>query len=389
MSTVSVIIPAYNQADYLATAVQSVLDQTYPHVEVIVVDDGSTDHTAQVAQSFTDPRVRYVHQVNRGLSGARNTGIRHATGDFITYLDSDDEFLPRKVELCLDAFRVQPELGFVAGQSVPVNEQGQPIGKLFDQALPEPLPDLLLGNPLHVGSVMVRREWQTRVGFFDESLRSYEDWDMWLRLALAGCEMGWIDEPVAYYRFHQAQMTRDGRQMTTATFAVLSKFFAQPDLPPAWQGRCNLAYSRAHLRAAAQAYRLPEATAEAQQHMAEATTLDPSLLQNAGEPLAQHLRAWTDLPKIADPLAFLAHVYANLPPALAVMQARRKAELSQVAMGRAFQAYAAGDGAGARTAVLQAIRYQPRWLTNRGVLSILIYTGRGPRKFSSSANSAE
>ncbi len=117
MGQVSIIIPAYNQARYLGAAVQSALDQTYANVDVLVADDGSTDDTAQVAQQFTDPRVRYIYQENRGLSGARNTGIRHATGDFLTYLDSDDLFLPQKLEILLPALQAQPHLGLVAGQA--------------------------------------------------------------------------------------------------------------------------------------------------------------------------------------------------------------------------------------------------------------------------------
>ena len=194
----------------------------------MVVDDGSTDDTARVASSFADARVRYVFQDNRGLSAARNTGIRHARGSFLTFLDSDDLFLPEKLSLLLGRFEKDAALGFVAGQAVLIDEHGRPIGEIFDRGLPEDTSALLLGNPLHVGSVLLRREWQERVGFFDESLRSYEDWDLWLRLAKAGCPMGWVARPVSLYRFHRAQMTRLGDQMTTATFAVLEKIFERP-----------------------------------------------------------------------------------------------------------------------------------------------------------------
>lgn len=372
MSKVSVIIPAYNQGHYLAAATQSALNQTYPDVEVLVVDDGSTDETAQVAQQFTDPRVRYIYQENRGLSGARNTGIRHATGDFVTYLDSDDLFLPEKLTILLDELQKRPFLGFVAGQARPVDETGQPIGKLFDKPLPADPTHLLLGNPLHVGSVLLRRDWQERVGFFDETLRSYEDWDMWLRLALAGCEMGYVAQPVSLYRFHRDQMTRDGRQMTTATFAVLDNFFVRPDLPPDWEAMKGRAYSRAHLRAAAQAYRLPEAVAEAQEHLRQAATLDPHLLADEAAALAGIMRGWTELPKIADPMAYLDRIYHHLPPELVVLQRRRRRDLAEIAMQQAFQADGAGERGQAKTAVLQALTYHPRWLLNRGALSILL-----------------
>lgn len=374
MSEVSVIIPAYNQGHYLAAAIQSALDQTQANVEVLVIDDGSTDDTAQVAQQFTDPRVRYIHQANRGLSGARNTGIRHASGDFLTYLDSDDLFLPRKLELLLGELRARPQLGFVAGQAIPVDETGQPIGKLFDQALPANPTHLLLGNPLHVGSVLLRREWQARVGFFDETLRSYEDWDMWLRLALAGCQMGYVAQPVSLYRFHREQMTRDGRQMTTATFAVLDNFFARPDLPPTWQDMKARAYSRAHLRAAAQAYRVIAAIPEAKTHLQKAVELEPTLMLDYAEPLARVFAGWLELPKHEDGLAYLERIYTHLPPELAMLAQRRAQKVGETAVQHAFTAYTAADLTRARRAIYRAIRYQPRYLFNRGVLAMLART---------------
>ncbi len=276
---ISVIIPAYNQADYLAAAVHSVLDQTYRNIEVIVVDDGSTDQTAEIGQSFADPRVRYFHQENRGLSGARNTGIRNARGDYLSYLDSDDLFLPDKLSLLAKVLDATPEVGLVAGQAIPIDESEQKIGKVFDTPLPADPTNLLLGNPLHVGSVLVRKSCQDEVGFFDETLRSYEDWDMWLRLGLAGCGMAWVDQPVSLYRFHTAQMTRIGTQMTTATFAVLDNFFNIPDLPRPWLDLKARAYSNAHLRATAQAY-LSRDFERAKEHLSSAVDLNPCLEEN-------------------------------------------------------------------------------------------------------------
>jgi glycosyltransferase involved in cell wall biosynthesis len=148
MSTVSVIIPAYNQAHYLSAAVHSVLTQTHDQLEVIVVDDGSTDRTRDVVERISDPRVRYVHQQNAGLSAARNTGIRHARGDFLSYLDSDDLFLPDKLRVLLGAFDQNPALGFAAGQSILIDEAGQLLGEVFDKGLPEDTSDLLLHSRL-------------------------------------------------------------------------------------------------------------------------------------------------------------------------------------------------------------------------------------------------
>ncbi len=368
---VSVIIPAYNQAGYLGQAIRSVLEQTYHDVEVIVVDDGSTDSTRQVAQGFTDTRLRYVYQENAGLSAARNTGILHARGRYVSYLDSDDFFLPHKLDVLTDTLEREPTLGMAAGQAVPVDDTGTPVGRVFDRPLPEIPANWLLGNPLHVGSVLLRQEWQERVGFFDTRLRSYEDWDLWLRLARAGCTIRLIARPVSAYRFHGAQMTRQAEQMTQASFAVLDKTFADPDLPWDWTIMRKGAYSRAHLRGAAQAY-LTGQFEDGAWHLRHAICLEPALASQNGAALAQHFAAWTDLPKTGDSLSFLASIYDHLPDELDGLRARRGQELARVAMHTAFEAFARGDMRTARVAVRRAVRYSPTWLGNRGVVSVLL-----------------
>jgi glycosyltransferase involved in cell wall biosynthesis len=368
---VSVIIPAYNQGRYLGKAIQSVLDQTYPHLEAIIVDDGSTDDSAEVARSFHDPRLHYVYQDNRGLSAARNTGVRYAHGEYLAYLDSDDLFLPRKLELLAGILDANPDLGFAAGQAVPIDENDQPLGHLFDSPPPEDPSRLLLGNPFHVGSVLVRARWQTEAGGFDETLRSYEDWDMWLRLVLLGCQMGWADEPVSLYRFHTAQMTRLGSQMTRATFAVLDKIFAQSNLPDSWQEKHDLAYSNANLRAMAQAYQAQE-YALAQKHLCEAVRLNPSLLDANAEPLAKRLAALADSPKNREPLDFLERIYSHLPSELDALQQRSSVDLGNAAVDYAYRAYAKRDYVHARQAAHKALHHQPGWLRNRGVLAVLM-----------------
>ena len=371
MPTVSAIIPAYNQGHYLGKAIQSVLNQTFADFEIIVVDDGSTDNTRTVVHNFTDPRVRYVHQQNAGLSAARNTGIRHATGAFLTYLDSDDLFLPEKLAILLAKFDAEPELGFCAGQAILIDENDRRIGEIFDKRLPEDSAQLLLGNPLHVGSVMVRREWQERVGFFDETLRSYEDWDMWLRLAIAGCPMGWVEKPVSLYRFHSNQMTSNGQQMTTATFAVLEKLFNQTDLPPRWHALRDKAYSHAHLRGAAQAYQAEDFAAAAE-HLNTAVQLNPDLLADDATTLAKFIAGWANYAKTRNPLAFLEKVYAHLPENLTILRRRRNRDLAAEAIQIAFEAHAKNDAATAKMAASRAFQYQPKWLLNRGAVSVWV-----------------
>jgi hypothetical protein len=351
---------------------------------MIVVDDGSTDNTRDLVTSFRDARVRYVYQENRGLSAARNTGIQHTTGPLVTFLDSDDLFLPEKLDLQVQVLETNPEIGLVAGQAILIDEDSQPLGEVFETKPPDDGAELLLGNPFHVGSVMLRRVWLDRVGLFDEELRSYEDWDLWLRLARAGCRMAGVDQPVSLYRFHSAQMTRNGTQMTTATFAVLDKIFSANDLPNSWRARRDLAYSSAHLRAAAQAYHA-QAFPVAKEHFAAAVDLNPELGADGARSAARQITAWTYYAKTRDPLAYLQSVYDNLPDSLAVLRRGRRQHLAQTAIDMAFRSYQRGDRIAARVAAWHAFRLQPHYLMNRGAVSLFVRSwlpatqrGRGP-----------
>ena len=358
MSKVSVIIPAYNQGCYLGEAIDSVVKQTYPDFEVIVVDDGSTDHTPEVVASYSDERIRYIYQDNRGLSAARNTGIRHSTGIYLSFLDSDDLFLPEKLALLVEELKNKPEIGLVAGQAIPIDEHGNRIGAIFARPFPEDTAQLLLRNPVHVGSVMLRRHWQEKVGFFDETLRSYEDWDMWLRLGKEGCKMGWVDKPVSLYRFHPAQMTRIGSQMTTANFAVLDKIFSDPKIPESWQELHDEAYCYAYLRAAANAYHSRDCT-NAEAFLGKAVALKPELLANNAQALAHQFYVWAALPKESNPLAFLEYIYNHLPERLSELRQRRRQDLSRAAIEMAFESYRRGDLAQARYEIRRAFIHCP------------------------------
>lgn len=379
MPSVSIIVPAYNQSRYLGDAIRSALAQTSADLEVIVVDDGSTDETAAVCRTFTDPRVRYVWQENRGLSAARNTGIREARGAFLSFLDSDDQFVPEKLELLLAAFERDAGIGLVAGQAVLIDSQGRLLGEVFERGFPDDPTDLLLGNPLHVGSVLLRREWQERVGLFDEALRSYEDWDMWLRLALAGCRMGWVAKPVSLYRFHLDQMTRIGTQMTVASFSVLDKTFTDPSLPERWRARRNEAYGRGFLRAAAQAYTGRDFD-RAREFMREAARLDPSLQVEDGEQLARQIAGWANHAKTRDALAFMVSIYDNLPDELAVLRRRKRRELARQATQMAWAAFRRGDAAETRRLARQVVGYRPLSILDRGLLQLIF--GRAQAKHS-------
>ncbi|MCB0088923.1 MAG: glycosyltransferase family 2 protein, partial [Caldilineaceae bacterium] len=155
----SIIVPAYNQARYLGATIESVLIQEYERFELLVVDDGSTDNTQRIAKSFVDHRLRYLHQPNAGLSAARNTGIAHATGRYLIFLDSDDFLEPSALLYHKQAFARNPKLGVSVGGWRFVNPKGRAITDAKAAPSQLDLPQLLMGNPFPVNAAAVDRSW--------------------------------------------------------------------------------------------------------------------------------------------------------------------------------------------------------------------------------------
>lgn len=221
LPTVSAVIPSYNYGHFVTEAVDSVLAQKYePAIEVVVVDDGSKDDTRERIKKY-DGRVRYIYQENRGLSGARNTGIRAATGDWVGLLDADDYWHPEKTALQIKvALEQKFDVIGAPGRTSPPEHLDSNAGfRRFDVS------DFLLGTPLTSSNILIQRHCFDKVGFFDETLRSVEDRDMWLRLA-AQCVVGAIDSPCAVHRMHAGQMSRNPGRMLSNYERCLDTFFA-------------------------------------------------------------------------------------------------------------------------------------------------------------------
>ena len=199
---VSIITPTYNTAKYLPRAVASALNQTYSNLELIIIDDGSTDDTKETLKPYlNDRRLQYVYQSNQGIAGARNAGINKAHGRYIALLDADDEFLPTKIERQLKTLEERPDYGVCYSDILHFydtnprkffhHRYSYPSGNIF-----EPLLKKQFINPL---SVFVRREVIEKHGSFDETLRHTEDWDLWLRWARAGVKFYYLNEILAFY----------------------------------------------------------------------------------------------------------------------------------------------------------------------------------------------
>jgi glycosyltransferase involved in cell wall biosynthesis len=184
---VSVIIPAYNAERYIARTLESVLSQTYKNIEVLVTNDGSTDQTVEIVESFAekDSRTRILHQPNLGPSAARNCGIQSSKGEFIAFIDADDVWHKEKTQAQVECFqRSGPSVGLVYSWSMIIDESGNPLTGIAHQYCGNVLGELIYSNFVGNGSSpMIRRSCLKEIGCFNVDLRGPEDWDMYLRIA--------------------------------------------------------------------------------------------------------------------------------------------------------------------------------------------------------------
>ncbi len=248
MPKVSVVIPAYNAMAFLPEALNSVFNQTYRDFEVIVVNDGSTDKTEQWVSQIEDPRVKLVSQENKGLAGARNTGIGNAQGEYIAFLDDDDLWESTKLEKQVNVLDENPEVGLVYTWVSVIDTDGKSKGKILCNSEEGNVwKKLLEHNIVESGSVaMVRHSCYQSVGLYDCTLASSyaEDWDMWLRIA-AQYRFQAILEPLVYYRDTPNSLSKNWRATEQSYQIIIEKAFANaPQNLQHLKGRC---YSFAYL----------------------------------------------------------------------------------------------------------------------------------------------
>lgn len=227
MQTVSVIVPSFNRKNLLKRALTSIYAQTYLAQEVIVIDDGSTDGTDELIKEYF-PKVKYFFQKNKGVSAARNLGIQKSTGDCIAFLDSDDEWLPNKLEKQIHFLKSSP-LAWVQSRERWIRNQKEInpgakhqmiSGMIFNQSC-----ELCLVSP---SAVMLEKKLFDRYGLFDESLPACEDYDLWLRI-LAYEPIGLLEEPLTiHYGGHDDQLSQKYWGMDRFRIKALVKILKMP-----------------------------------------------------------------------------------------------------------------------------------------------------------------
>lgn len=274
MPKVSVIIPTYNRAELLKQAIASVLAQTYGDFELIIVDDGSTDDTKSVVESIGDNRIKYIWQTNQQRCVARNAGIAAAEGEYLAFLDSDDLWLPKKLELQLAAIEQCPDAGASHGRCM---RMGPNLEFLHPQELLvsdtevrccDVHKTLLVRNYFASQGVVVRRSLVEKTGGFDPALPHGEDWDMWIRLS-ALTPFCLVNEPVGIYRVHPGCRTSNPASTLAGDMIIIEKH--SESMTPVMRSRAEM-YS----------YAIHAAKA-AEQHISEAEDWTIAALEKAAE----------------------------------------------------------------------------------------------------------
>ncbi len=224
---ISVIIPTYNRGHLINRAIQSILNQSYKDFEIIVVDDGSIDNTKEVIESFRDERIRYIHyKENKGANAARNIGIRAAKGDYIAFQDSDDEWLPQKLEKQIKILKDAPsDVGLVYTSFwrimndrrlyIPPKEIKPKEGYIHI--------NLLKGNFISTQTMLLRKECFEKAGMFDENLPRLQDWDMVIRLSKHYL-IRIIDMPMVNSYYTSESISENSSSLVRAYKMILSKY---------------------------------------------------------------------------------------------------------------------------------------------------------------------
>ncbi len=230
---VTVITPAYNQASFLKDTIESVLAQDYPHIELYVINDGSTDDTESILQQYSG-KIKWETHANRGQTATINKGWQLTTGSIITWLNSDDTYLQGAVKRGVEYLNAHPETGIVFGDTLFTEADGTPIRKS------RPLPPFNYKNfvancenPVPQPSAFFRREIIEKVGQLDEKFYYFMDWDLWLRAGLY-YKIDYLPELWSTYRFHAESKTIvQSKKAAPELEYMYQKFFSREDLPPA------------------------------------------------------------------------------------------------------------------------------------------------------------
>lgn len=374
---VSVIIPTFNRATVIGKTIESVLAQTYPNVEIIVVDDGSTDDTRETLSRYGD-RVHYIYQQNAGPSAARNRGARASQADYITFLDSDDLLLPTKLERQVAFLDTHPDVDIVLCGWRRVLRDGRvgervslPVRKLLESILLTGINGLLPTNvPL------LRQKAFERTPGFDESLPSREEQDYWMQAVLAGCKFGMVNEVLCIFADTVGSWGKDMANTEKAVPIILQKVFSHPYLPTKVTALKDKVYGRVYLQlgehhlASSRFEDDPELTI-AQRYLTQAFALMPGREVWTQQVLDFIPYQAVALSGGAEPEGCLSRLMDRLFPESTRpdwLEARVRGCLDAILALRAYQMNQYSE---VPHHIVRAVRHWPGLLKNRGIPAVL------------------
>ncbi|MEZ4867710.1 MAG: glycosyltransferase family A protein [Caldilineaceae bacterium] len=316
---VSIIMPTYNQARYIGAAIQSVVDQTFPDWELIIVDDGSTDETAAIVTQFNEPRIHYIDQVNQGVCIARNVGIAKARGEYLAFLDADDLYERNKLQVQVAHLDQNPTIGLTYGWRTEIDQHGNPLN-LARLPATASLETIVLSFPFAPSDFMVRRTWVDAVGGFRLGFVVNEDRDLYIRLVLAGCQCVNSEQFLSYRRLNTEKTFSDLPAKLDDMLRALDTAFSDPRCPDEVQVLYNAAHRTIYLDWAYQAAIQGE-SALAQAYFRKVLDYDPAMLANEGKQLL-HSLIYTATSDGGDPELRLHRIFAQLPPEMSTLATR-------------------------------------------------------------------
>lgn len=364
---VSVIIATYNRSQLLRQTVDSVLAQTYPHIELIVVDDGSPDDTPEVMANYGD-RVISVRQENQGASEACNNGFALSSGEYITYIDHDDLMAPTKIERQVQVLEQQREVDLVHCGFSYIDENGAPFQSwclLPDHDIAH---QLVLSNFLWSGGPLIRRACLEQVGLYDPEIWG-SDWDLWLRIALAGHRFACVQAPLGAYRILRTSQMSNVPALEHGVLLTLDKAFASPGRAAIAPYR-DEAYGRAHLQISAWHY-AAGAWADAQRNLAAALALRPGWLADPAA-LARRLVDEAFGLRVNDPLSYIDGIFAHLPAEATALAGHHAYAQALTRIGLALRLYSEASLAAARAQIVAAISAYPPIVSQHEVFAQLL-----------------
>lgn len=365
MPKLSVLIPTYNRAHFLPETLDSVLGQTFRDLEVLVVDNASSDGTAELMESYVsrDPRVKYIRKpVNKGVMDSYRLGLQNSSGEYQAFLDSDDTMLPNRLEKQVKILDQRPDVSLVFTGYYYTDAQGRKLRKSPIYPDHNHLDQLLLSCFIQWNTIVMRRTALNATGPFDDSLSHSWDWDFLLRMLLGGSKFVGIQEPLNTYRMHPNNLTRNTANEESALHQILHKAFADPRLPASARSLQDRAIAAVSLWLASGYYR-GQQWDDAKRNLSKAWSLVPEWHTNH-HLLVSELWKSALSPWVFDPSESMQNLLDHLPLELQWLENWRKPLLAAMQIGTALRHFNLGDNDQFQRHVLSALEQDRNLLSH-------------------------